>query len=348
MNYKTLLIADVHLRDTDIVSKTTKNGWNIRTSDKLTYLQKTVQYAIKNNMDSVIINGDLFHNTRPSNKLKNATSKILSILVRNEITVYLIGGNHDTTDGDYYNMMSESNFSKYIKFTSNHHIETKTGYSLHLLSWNNRHELSPDKNTLLISHLQMEEADYGNERLAKHGTPLENIKSYHKAYLGHLHKRQVTKNYIYIGSLAINNFGERDNKTGFLTLNINQNGIKEKFINISDRKFISKKIEAKNQSEIYKKLEDEIIDNSILSLTVTLPKEAHINRKEVKDWLYKEKNVFIVTPVKYKRDMELMEKSIKVGITDKKAFNEFVKDKNVNDFYKKIGQKIIQKVNDEN
>lgn len=346
--YKTLIITDIHLRDNDILPMKHKSGLNLRTRDKLIYLNKTIKYAIKNELDSFIIAGDLFNGTRPSNRLKNSVSRLLAKLVRNKIKLYLIGGNHDTTDGNYYNMMSESNFSKYISFTKNRTIETKTNFRLHLLSWNNRHDLKPEKNTILISHLQMENADYGNERLAKHGTIQKDIKDYYHAYLGHLHKRQKGKHYTYIGALAINNFGERNNPTGCLQLTLS-NKVEEKFLNISDRSFEKYSFDAKNQTEIKEQIRElDISENSVLNLEIKLPKEAHINRKEIEEWIYENTNIFYLSPINYKRNTELEEQSIKVGIKDREAYDEFIKERDISDFYKKVGNNILKKVEDEN
>jgi DNA repair exonuclease SbcCD nuclease subunit len=346
--YKTVLVADVHLRDTDMIPWEDEKGLSIRTKDKLNNLETAIDFAIDGNFNSFIVAGDLFHNTRPSNQLKTATSKILAKLIRNKIHLYLIGGNHDTTNGNYYNMMSESNFSDYISFTMNQTISTKTETSLHLLSWNNRSELEPDDNTILISHLQIESAEYGNERLAKTGTSIKDIKGYKKAYLGHLHKRQKTKHYNYIGSLNINDFGERNNPTGFLTLTLKNNKVIEQYHNTRDKEFIKKTIDIQTQDDIKQKFEGEDLRDVVLKLEINLPEETHIDRKMIESFFYNDKNVYYLAPINYNRDTDLQEQSIKVGIKDDEAFEEFAKEKEINDFYKQVGLKILKKVENEN
>lgn len=346
--YKTVLVADVHLRDTDMIPKEDERGLSIRTKDKLNNLKAAINFAIDKKFDSFIVAGDLFHSTRPSNQLKTEVSEILSKLVRNKIHLYLIGGNHDTTNGNYYNMMSESHFSDYISFTMNQSIATKTETSLHLLSWNNRNELEPDSKTILISHLQVESAEYGDERLAKTGTKVNDIKGYKKAYLGHLHKRQKTKYYNYIGSLNINNFGERDNPTGFLTLTLKDNKVTEQYHNTKDKTFVKETIDIQTQSDIKNKFEGENLQGVIIKLEINLPEETHINRKMIESFFYNEKKVYYLAPISYNRDTSLQEQSIKVGIKDDEAFEKFIEEKEINNFYKKVGLKILKKVENEN
>lgn len=347
--YKSTIIADVHLSDNDsLIPHKDSKGRNLRTKDKVNYLNKAIYFSIKNNVDSFIIAGDLFHHNRPSNRLRAVTMKLLSKLLNKGIKVYLIPGNHDMSS-TYYNLHSETYVNKNLVLANNTTINATSNFNLHLLGWGNMNKLmkNTNKNTILISHLQIKGTDYGDERIAKEGLEKtsEDIKAYKKCYLGHIHKRQSDTNYQYIGALCKNDFNEIKNPSGFLYLTIKNNKYKDKFINISDKILESFKLSIKEEQEIYNYFKDKNIEDKIINLTVSHPNNLFLDTYRIKNILMKNHNPAVLK-ISYDTEKELEEESIKVGIKEEDAFDEFISNKDIPDFYIKLGKKILKEIDD--
>lgn len=343
--YKTVILADIHLLDNDsLVPKTDESGRNLRTKDKIKYIKKAIYFAINNNVDSFIIAGDLFHHNRPSNRLRAISMRLLSKLINKNIKVYLIPGNHDMSSA-YYNLHSETYLNNNLILANNETIKATSIINLHLLGWGNQNQLNPNKNTILISHLQIKGADFGNERLAEEGLEKTNkdIKGYKKVYLGHIHKRQSKENYTYVGALCKNNFNEINNPSGFLYLKIKNNKYKEKFINIKDRILEKHTLSIIKEKEIYNYFKDKNITDKIIYITIDHSKELFLDTYRIKKTLIK-KHSPLVLKIDYNKDTNLDEETIKIGIKGQEAFDEFVQYKNIPNEYIKLGKAILKQI----
>lgn len=348
--YKSVIIADVHLSDNDsLIPRKDSKGRNLRTKDKINYINKAIYFSIKNSVDSFIIAGDLFHHNRPSNRLRAITMKLLSKLLNKGIKVYLIPGNHDMSS-TYYNLHSETYVNKDLILANNSIIKATNKMDIHLLGWGNMNKLmtDPNKDTILISHLQIQGASYGDERIAKEGLEKtsKDIQMYKKCYLGHIHKRQSDANYQYIGALCKNDFNEVGNASGFLYLTIKENKYKDKFINISDRILKSFKLNVNEEQEIYEYFNDKDLKDKIISITISHSSDLFLDTYRIKNTLMKKHNPAVLK-ITYNTEKDLEEESIKIGIKDKEAFDEFLFNKDIPDFYIKLGKKILKEVDNQ-
>lgn len=344
--YKSVIAADIHLRSNDsLIPKKDKDGRNIRTKDKIKFLNKAINFAIKKEANSFIIAGDLFHHNRPSNRLRAISVSLISKLIKNNIKTYLIPGNHDMSS-TYYNLHSETYLNNDLILANNEIINVNSHFNIHLLGWGEQNNLlkKSSKKTILISHLQMKNAQYGNEMIAKEGIEKESqeINQYEHCFLGHIHKRQTKDNYTYIGALCKNNFNEINNPTGFMYLRIKENKYKSDFIENDDRVLKKYSININKEEDIYDFFKNKNIENKIIRLEVDHPKDLFLDTYRIKKNLIKSKNP-LVFKISYNKNTNLEEKSIKVNVKGQKAFNEFTQKKNVPDKYIKLGKKILKK-----
>lgn len=349
--YKSIIVTDIHLRSNDsLIPEKDNDGRNIRTKDKIKFINQAINFAIKKEANSFIVAGDLFHHNRPSNRLRAASISLISKLIKNNIKTYLIPGNHDMSS-TYYNLHSETYLNDNLILANNEVININDYFNIHLLGWGNQNKLlkETDKKTLLISHLQIKNAQYGNEMIAEEGLEKDSkeLNPYEHCFLGHIHKRQTKDNYTYIGSLCKNDFKEINNPTGFMYLRINKNKYKSDFINNNDRILEKYSIEIKSEEEIYKFFNDKNIEDKIIRLEVDHPKDLFLDTYRIKKNLIEENNPLVIK-ISYNKNTDLKEKSIKVNVKGQEAFNEFIHKKDVPDKYIKLGKKILKKAEEEN
>ncbi len=347
--YKFIVFSDLHLKDIESIGVVDNFGKNTRTNQKIKILYDLAKHAVSNKVDAVISAGDLYDNTYPSNRLKNAVSKIFAYLIKHDINVYVIGGNHDTRNSNYFNMMSECNFSDKLSFCKNKTIHTNEQINLKLLSWNQDVELkevSGFDNTILIGHLQIVGAEINEEIISKESTPISFPARFKKAYLGHLHKRQQTKNYTYIGALTRKTFGERKNPTGFYLITIDGHDIFEEIIPVQDLIFKEYKTEVATEQDIYNYIDGLDIKDKAVKFTFIVPNDIFPHPRKIKHWAVSEKKPFNIN-IAYEKEGMVMDNSIKQNLTSTKAFNEFISLNSVSKARERLGRAILEKVEKE-
>ena len=107
--------------------------------------------------------------------------------------------------------------------------------------------LTKTKNKIVFGHWGVDGALVsGTEYVLSLGVSGKTMDHHRYTYLGHYHKPQVTPKWMYVGSLHKVDFGERNDKKGFLWLEATPDKIEHKFIDVKDRPFFQYTI---NQSE---------------------------------------------------------------------------------------------------
>jgi len=343
--YKIAAFTDLHLKDNESIGGIDELGRNLRTVDKVNYLNEVVKFAIDNHVDALFDLGDTFNDNSPSNRLRNIVSKIMLKALKNNIKVYILGGNHDTNDNVSFNMMSESNYNENLIFAKNTTINTNEGIQLKLISWGQDdciEKMNTITPTILFGHLQIEGAHYDNERLAKGFIKPSLLSKFKKVYLGHFHKRQRNDIYTYIGALSKNNFGERDNPDGFLYLTLNTGVITEEFISINDRKFYQFEKEIYSEDDIYAHLDSLNIKDNVLKIVYKIPNDLTIHKRKIKEYA-KSKNPFDVL-IEYERDNEKIAVAIEKNLGYKETFDKYNQLNTTPKKYIEVGEGIIKEV----
>lgn len=90
--------ADLHLGYSSGRKKYDEDGYNLRESDGYKGFNKLIDQSIEEEVNAVLIAGDMFHSPRPKNHTILVAQEGLRRLADANIKVYIIAGNHDATD----------------------------------------------------------------------------------------------------------------------------------------------------------------------------------------------------------------------------------------------------------
>lgn len=204
---KLLLTCDLH----------NKKGLTFRLIlDYLDYLQG---YYHKNDIDKIVIMGDIF------NKNSNIKTEIfvpffLKLLEMKEsgVKFIFIIGNHDIYNKDYDTLIDTfSPIGKVIKGYEEIDLDGKTGG---FLSYTNREEELPVSKEAqwLFTHLSIANFSFDNSYHAteKHAFKEELFEDYSLVFTGHFHRHQYRKNIVYVGSPIQLYRGEIGQNKGFV------------------------------------------------------------------------------------------------------------------------------------
>lgn len=253
--------------------------WNMRLADRVKNFKECTDFAIEKKVDFFVIAGDIFDKLNPGEDLKALFVRMIKPLVEAKIKTFLIIGNHDT-DGKAFNLSSEeeimnlSDLGDMIKVIEKPWVHSKGDFKLCMYPWNNENEevmeffktLGPGH--IIFAHLPIQGAVLGaHETLDKFGLEALLFKDQKKVYAGHYHRHQLLgKNVYYTGSLARQDFGERDDDKGFMYSYVDDsNEIVDKFIKIHDRPFIQFEIR-QDQIDVFEQIQMSELSGAILKI----------------------------------------------------------------------------------
>ncbi|MDP4083945.1 MAG: DNA repair exonuclease [Bacillota bacterium] len=210
-------------------------------------LKKLTNAAIKKNVDFVILAGDLFDGEDRSLKAQSHLRTEMLKLMKHDIPVYIIHGNHDHLSGDWVHLEMPSNVHIFTDKVESMTLVTKKGMRVNLygFSYPERHVYERK-----ITHYQKSgNADYhigilhGNEEGEnEHGNYAPFVvkelleKDFHYWALGHIHKRKVLSEnppIIYPGNIQGRNKKEKEIK-GCYHVNLSDFETSLEFIETSD------------------------------------------------------------------------------------------------------------------
>lgn len=252
---KAILLGDPHLGKALSIGKAGIGAnLNSRIVDQMNLFDWTLEQAIENNADTIIITGDVFEDPKPHPALITLFISWLKKCQAYNVHVHIIIGNHDVLrSGFIYNspldIITEvelDNVSVYkdintiiigttaftlLPFRDRKSFGVSSGAeAISLMKDSLIYELASIPNTynkVLIGHLAIEGSipigdeidDLTNELFC----PLNMFDNYHYVWMGHVHKPQVMKKsspYIaHIGSMDISNFGETDHTKHIIIIN---------------------------------------------------------------------------------------------------------------------------------
>lgn len=243
---KIIIASDFHLSLRETHAITTEEG-NSRLQDKLKLISESVQYAITNKADMYISAGDEFDYLNPPELLRYKFIEVMAPLFEAGIPWRLIMGNH-VYNATYYNMMSEEKLLKLLgkqefQIVSELSTEDFKDVPLSYIPWVRAPEavefLKANPTRYVFGHIAIEGAvlnDY--EITSKSGIPITSLQDQHMCLFGHFHKHQLHSDvYGYVGSIARQDFSERDQAKGFIELQIDSTGHQTVFIEVHDRPF---------------------------------------------------------------------------------------------------------------
>ena len=245
---KVILLGDPHLGRSVSIGKVGLGlNLNSRIIDQFNLLDWTLDQAIENNANDIIITGDVYEDPKPQHSLMTLFMGWLKKCQGHNINVHVIMGNHDMLrSGSVYSspldiiteadldgirvykdtdtiMVDDAAFT-IVPFRDRKSFGVSTNAeAVSILKDSLIYELASIPNIckkILIGHLAIEGSipvgdeidDITNELFC----PLEMFNGYDYVFMGHVHKPQVLQNknphIAHIGSMDISNFGETDHK----------------------------------------------------------------------------------------------------------------------------------------
>ena len=269
---KAVILSDIHLGRYKYGKMDVDLGYDTRTQDILNNVEQAIDYAVKQNVDMIIITGDFYHIKRPDQIFRRLLSQKIEKMLSFDIDVYLMLGNHDqgrTRAHDLVELVELStqipnlhviekeeifNIDKHCatlcffphinKIEMNIKKEEFHDYQMkHIDALQLRAKASQADHKLFFGHFGTDASKIGNSidlGYVSHGKaiPLKifDEKVWTKVYLGDIHKQQELNSFCrHMGSIAKVDFGEEGEKKGFYFY---ENG-RDEFIEVKDRNFMT-------------------------------------------------------------------------------------------------------------
>ncbi len=269
---KAVILSDIHLGRYKYGKMDVELGIDTRTQDILQNIDQTIDYAIEEKADMIIMTGDFYHIKKPDQTFRRLLTKRIERMIHCGFDVYMMLGNHDQGRTKGHDLVELVELSAQIPKL--HVIEKEENYLLaskdtllcffpfiNRIEMNIKREdfhdyqikrikaiqqkafVSDVKNKLFFGHFGTDASKIGNSmdlgQLSQGKTiPLSifDKKVWTKVYLGDIHKHQEMNEFCrHMGSIAKVDFGEEGESKGFYFYEDGE----DKFVEIEDRNFMT-------------------------------------------------------------------------------------------------------------
>ena len=182
-------------------------------------LQRKLFDKIESLANPVVILGDLLHSKEIIRG--NSLNELVGLLRKSKLPFFILVGNHDL-----FNLNSKEHSLEALKlipnvriFDSSSMIEVD-GQKLHFIPYIHSIEafraeldkVKTPKESILFLHAAVNDFDYGNGFMEKHGINIEELSKFKLVISGHFHKYAKKENLTYLGTPFSHDFGESDQK----------------------------------------------------------------------------------------------------------------------------------------
>ncbi|MBR3973489.1 MAG: DNA repair exonuclease [Oscillospiraceae bacterium] len=234
---KLIHCSDIHL-DSKMESNLTAAQARERNAEVLAAFARMVQYAAANQVDAVLIAGDLFD----TNRVSALTVDFVLDTIRSaeHVDFLYLRGNHDESHDVFADRDLPANFKTFGgEWTSWRYGNVViTGLELDSENWNTMYDslrLNPEDTNIVLLHGQ-ESSSPGQEQIA---LPLLKNKNIHYLALGHIHSFRLEKLdldgiWCYCGCLEGRGFDELGAK-GFVLVNAENRRVQAEFVPFAAR-----------------------------------------------------------------------------------------------------------------
>lgn len=203
-------------------------GDQLRLVDKMKILSNLTTEKFRSN-NLIVICGDIFESKEPTSSLRETFSNWVRQTIDQGNKVIIVAGNHDMKTKDTTNLCSENRISG-----DNFHIIKRSGRwydNLVFIPWiDTISGTSPPptlftgifEDDIVFTHCDFKGAQYPTGMISDTGIDFNFFGESKLIFSGHIHKPQTIENdgkqFIYIGSPFINDWGEVGNETGIYKL----------------------------------------------------------------------------------------------------------------------------------
>jgi len=319
-----ITISDAHLQLSDPLGRIV-NGYNTRLLEKLSVLNKAINFGVSESVDFITFNGDTFNMPNPNPKLKSLFIKLISKAIKNNIRIYIIPGNHDLFDNQLFSFSSEYELLSLTKcnlfnvITENKSIEIHD-HMVSFIPFNRdvnsiQSYLQKCKNHIVFGHFPIINAYNDNKTLSDSGVSVHYFEGIKSVYLGHFHRSQEGENWRYTSSPYHTDFKSLDAHKGFVYSNLEGSKITDRFINLLDydKKFGYIKVTNDNLSTI---LSTKEFDYDIVKIKFTGDRSwfKSIDRLSIKNHLHSNGVSIVKLDYEYTDSVENIEISNKTNM----------------------------------
>lgn len=307
-----IVIADLHLgRENDSV-------WNFgmasQTVDVQTRLKWVLEETITRNQTAIAVAGDIFNKVNPLTRHISIFFDWLSACRSHNVSVYLIGGNHDAgVDWMNMTMLCHANLDGVFVVTSPQIFNVDDGRSCGpVLFWPHiplgQRELikiSENKSiseyvseqfpqaSIIITHGIVDNTDYINDIFFEAGDAMSIDPrmfpsigdSSGRIVAGHIHNQGDYGRISYPGSLTINNFGEVDERKGFIDLDVQTGDIEWNLFPDNDVRpwrHVELDLTRKDETSLDPAVIAEVAKDATLKLTVYVKKHGIVDEVAIR------------------------------------------------------------------
>lgn len=350
---KALIIADLHIGlNTD--SYYIKGIGNSRLDEQKNTLEYIVDYLLKNEIDNLIIAGDIYDTSNPNAVSEFGFNSILNRLISNGKRIYILQGNHDYNvngygslhplialfgDDDNIKIIDSVCTIGNIIFIPHCNINKAQDYTDYISS-----VAIADKPKYLIGHFHAFGARTGYERsLLSNGeyTIGQFPESVELAILGHIHKPQEFKlkgvQTVYVGSTQKNDISENDDEKRFIVIDFNTGIYESVPITTCINYGIVKIMESEINIHDWSKYKNQIMHIEISNYT------GQISRAEIKSKLHISN---LIKTIKFEKEGENKIKANKENQYKNLSFNECISKFFNNPAIEKIAANYLEKAYD--
>lgn len=350
-----MIIGDPHLGGSLVLGKNViGTSLNSKVIDRFNLLDYCLEYAIDNEIDTIVITGDIFDEPKPQPSLIAQFISWLKKCEVNDIDIHLISGNHDILRSGFF---VTSSLDIIEECDLNHvsiHKDISTIFiddvGITFLPFRDRKSFNVEKNgdaiailqgmvdyelaliprhyqKLLIGHLAIEGSifvgeidDLTNELFC----PKEMFSGYDRVIMGHIHTPQIMSKspfIAHIGSLDRSDFGEENQDKIIMIYDSSSKEIQEYKLPVRPIKKV--KIDVPKGTEDTNKL----VKNELLLKKNTITKSAikvdihledisllSIDRSEIERYLYS-LGVFNVVSIHETKVLNIIKKEVVINTT---------------------------------
>lgn len=311
---KYIVLADIHLSLYSQDRIISESALPERLHHLNIILRDIAEQAISNQINCIIIAGDIFHTKSVIHSL--AQSVLLDFIrdYNKTLTFFIIDGNHDLSSRSEVTISALKCLDSETNVNMIH--KTKQIDNMLFVPWSSTmfNDIKNGNTPFLISHFGLNEATLSSGISIVADIGLKDVKQYQKCILGHYHTPQEVSNIIYVGSPIQLDWGEKHEEKRFLIFD-NETGLIDSIPTTGYKKYYEFEITTENKTELIEQVK--LLQEEGHSVSIT--KKTNIDTADI------EKEFKIVNKV----DIDITNRGISSTMTEQERLKRFLEVKEI-------------------